>query len=111
MRFETVVLVLVLRLGIESAFAQTVQDRLKVLEAEIQRLQQEVENLKRETDVSQPALKDRSPSESPAETRNPKFSDQILVPDLGGDTARASVRRTTGDISPKPVFQGSRARN
>ena len=84
MRFKAVLLVLVLRLGAESAFAQTVQDRLKMLEAEIQRLQQEVENLKRETDVSHTAGKDTAP-EVPAEARNSQFSNQILVPDLGGD--------------------------
>ena len=87
MRFKTAVLALLLMLTAESAFAQTLQDRLKVLEAEIQRLQQEVEDLKREAAATRPSEEANAPANAPAESRaaatKREFSDQILVPDLG----------------------------
>lgn len=69
----------------ECASAQTVQERLKALEDEVQRLQQQINALKRETAGSKQVQEANPPAESPTKDASRGFSDQILVPDLGAD--------------------------
>src|SRR5262245_22590272 len=85
MRFHIAVLALFLMFDRESVFAQSVQDRLKALEAEIQRMQEELDELKRTAAATPVAQEGAPPTESPTKATNRDFSDQILVPDLGGD--------------------------
>src|SRR5262245_22869595 len=85
MRLHAVVLLMLLLLGGRNAHSQTVQDRLKTLEAEVESLQQEIEALKRETATTQSAQEATQPAEPPTKTPDRDFADQIQVPDLGGD--------------------------
>src|SRR5215471_19575222 len=66
-------------------YPQTIQDRLKALEAQVAQLQKEIEDLKRETATTQAAPEAGLPPESPTKATNREFSEQIHVPDLGGD--------------------------
>src|SRR5262245_10899439 len=84
MRFAGTVLPLLL-LTAANVYSQTIQDRLKALEAEVIELQKQIEALKRETATTQSEEQSTLPAESPTKATNREFSDQIQVPDLGND--------------------------
>lgn len=84
MRFVGTVLPLLL-LTAANVYSQTIQDRLKALEAEVIELQKQIEALKRETATTQSEEQSTLPAESPTKATNREFSDQIQVPDLGND--------------------------
>src|SRR5262245_27090441 len=84
MRYPILVLALVL-LASSNLYPQTIQDRLRALEAQVGQLQKEIEELKRETATTQAAPEPVSTPESPTKATKREFSEQIHVPDLGGD--------------------------
>jgi Phosphate-selective porin O and P len=85
MSFERILFAVLLILTSQTVFGQTVQDRLKVLEDEIRRMQQELDQLKRDAASPQSVQEETLPAESPTKTINREFFDQVIVPDLGAD--------------------------
>ena len=84
-RFGKAALLLVLMSIARSAYPQTVQERVKALESEMQRLQQELEALKRDARAQTRAEANTPPPEPPTTVTNREFAEQVLIPDLGGD--------------------------
>jgi hypothetical protein len=84
-RFGKAALLLVLMSIARSAYPQTVQERVKALESEMQRLQQELEALKRDARAQTPAEANTPPPEPPTTVTNREFAEQVLIPELGGD--------------------------